>query len=74
MPTGSSGDVISGMAVDWIGMDVHVKLGDARSNPSRDIPAAHLVMDDERCRLCNTLIRLGKEISVYVLIIRGSHC
>ena len=30
-------DVISGMAVDYVGMDISVKFGDGTSNSSRDI-------------------------------------
>ena len=33
-------DVISGMVVDYFGMDVRVKFGDSRSNISRDIRGA----------------------------------
>ena len=36
--------VISGVALS---MDVPVNLGDSRSNCSRDVRAAHFVMDDE---------------------------
>ena len=43
-------DVISGVAVEYVIMDVRLKLGDSRSNRSRDIRAAHFVMDDERRR------------------------
>ena len=31
------GDVMSGVAVEYVGMDVHVKLGDSRPNRSRNI-------------------------------------
>ena len=34
------------VAVDLTGMDVPVKFGDSRSNRSRDIRAAHFVMDE----------------------------
>ena len=30
-------DVISGVAVDHVGVDVHIKFGDSMSNGSRDI-------------------------------------
>ena len=51
-------DVISGMTVHWDGMDVHIKLSESIftkfymdthtiTNRSRDIRAAHPVMDDD---------------------------
>ena len=44
-----AGDVISGVAVRYVGMDIRVKFGESGSNPSRDIRAAQFVMDnDER--------------------------
>ena len=44
-----AGDVMSGLAVDEIGVDVHVEFSDSRSNHCRYIyiPAAHFVTDDE---------------------------
>ena len=52
MPSGSSvSAVISGVVVEQVGVDVRVKFGDFRSNRSRDIRAAHFVVDahnDER--------------------------
>ena len=42
-------DVISGMTVDNVGMDVHVKFGDSRSNGFRDIRGADFV-SNEHCR------------------------
>ena len=39
-------DVISGMAVDNVGMYVHVEFGDSRSNGFRDIRGAHFVSDE----------------------------
>ena len=39
--------VTSGMAVEWVGMDVHMKFGDSRSKRSSDIRAAHFVIDDK---------------------------
>ena len=36
-------DAISGVAVDFLGMDIHVKLGDSRSKGSRDIRWVHFV-------------------------------
>ena len=36
-------DVISGMVVDNVGMDVPIKFGDCRSNGFRDIRGAHFV-------------------------------
>ena len=43
-------DDISCVAEEHVAMDVPVKFSDSRSNHSRDIRAAHLVMDDERRR------------------------
>ena len=40
-----AGDVILGVAVDSVGMDSHVKLGDSRSN--RSLSAAHFVIDED---------------------------
>ena len=37
-------DVISGQAVDIVGVDVPVKFGDSRSNRSRDIRQPHFVL------------------------------
>ena len=39
--------VISGRTVDYVSVGVNVKFGDPRSNRSRDIRAAHFVMDDD---------------------------
>ena len=39
-------DVISGVAVGNIGMDVHVKFGDSRSNGFRDIRGADFVSNE----------------------------
>ena len=39
-------DVISGMAVNYVGMDVYVKLGDCRSNGSQDIQEADFVSEE----------------------------
>ena len=41
-------DVISGKAEECVGMNVLIKSGDSRSNRSRDIRAAHVVMKNER--------------------------
>ena len=35
--------VISGVDVEHVGMNIHVKFGDFRSNCSRDIPLPHFV-------------------------------
>ena len=43
-------EVISGFALERIGMDGLVKFCDSRSNHCRDIRTAHFVMDDERHR------------------------
>ena len=37
------GDVISSVAVDYVGVGVHVKFGDSRSNGSQDILKAGFV-------------------------------
>ena len=39
-------DVISGVAVDYVSMDVRVKFGDSRSNGSRDIQEADFVSNE----------------------------
>ena len=39
-------DVISGVVVEPTGAKVRVKVGDSRSNRSRDIPLPHLVTND----------------------------
>ena len=39
-------DVISGVAVDYFGMDVSVKFGDYTSKCARDIQAAQFLMDE----------------------------
>ena len=39
-------DVISGLAVDYVGMDVDVKFGDSRSNGSRDIRKTDFVSNE----------------------------
>ena len=39
-------DVISGAAVDNVGMDVPVKVGDSRSNDFRDIQGADFVSNE----------------------------
>ena len=36
-----------GVAVEQVGVDVHVKFGNSRPNRSRDIRAAHFVIDDD---------------------------
>ena len=41
-------DVISGMAVGNVGMDVPIKFGDSRSNRFRDIRGADFVISDFR--------------------------
>ena len=38
-------DVVSGMAVQYVSVDVCVKYGDSRSNRSRDIRLPHFVTD-----------------------------
>ena len=46
MSTRSIADVISGLAVEQVGMDVLVTFGDSRSIRSRDIRVTHFVMDE----------------------------
>ena len=41
-------DVLSDLTLECVGMNVPVKFCESRSNRSRDIRAAHCVMDDER--------------------------
>ena len=41
----ATSDVISGVAVEYVGMDVRMTCGDSRSNRSR---ITHFVMNDER--------------------------
>ena len=42
-------DVVSGMAIDYVGIDVRVKFGDSRSNDgSRDIPGADFVLNERK--------------------------
>ena len=43
----SLNDVVSGEAVDAVGMDVYVKSRDSRSNLSQDIRAAHFMMAND---------------------------
>ena len=43
-------DVISGVAADYVGMDVHVKFGDSRSNGSRDIRGADFESNERTYR------------------------
>ena len=43
-------DATSGVAVEYVRVDVHLKLGDCRSNRPQAIRASHLLMDDERTR------------------------
>ena len=40
------GDIISGVAIEYVGLDAPVKFG-KRSKRSRDIRAAHFVIDDD---------------------------
>ena len=39
-------DVMSGLAVDNVGVDVHIKFGDSRSNRFRDIRGADFVSNE----------------------------
>ena len=39
-------EVLSGVDVECVGVDVRVKLGDSTSNRSRDIRAAHFVTNE----------------------------
>ena len=42
-----AGDVMSGAALVYVGVDVPTKFGDSRSSRSRDIRLPHFVTDDE---------------------------
>ena len=44
-PEGAS-DAIYGMAIDYVGLDVHVKFGDSWLNGSRDISGADFVSNE----------------------------
>ena len=52
-------DVISGLVVEHVGMDVHEKVGDSRSNGSRDIRGADFVSNERTLQAfrLNILIR-----------------
>ena len=43
-----AGDIISGVAVDWVGADACIKYSDSWSNHSRDTQAIHFLIDDEQ--------------------------
>ena len=43
----AASEVVTGVAVEQIGLNVWVKSGDSRSNCSSDMRAAHFVVDDE---------------------------
>ena len=43
----AASDVIYGMAVQYLGVDVHVKFGYSRSNCSLDIRLPHLAIDGQ---------------------------
>ena len=45
-PPEAASEVISGVVVDPIRIKFHVKLGDSRSNRSRDIRVPHFVTND----------------------------
>ena len=47
---GSSHDVISDVAVEQVGVDVHVKFYDSRSNRSRDTRLSHFVTGERRTK------------------------
>ena len=47
-------DLISGVAIEHDGVDVLVKFGDSRPSRSRDIRAAHFVMDDDERTTADT--------------------
>ena len=51
------GYVVSGVEVEHVDMDIHVKCGDSRSNSSRDIWAAHFVMVNAGERRWTQVIR-----------------
>ena len=58
-------DVISGVNVEQVSMDIHVKRGDSRSNRSRYIRLPHFVTDERR-RLTDPVVIgvLPKKIGV----------
>ena len=43
-------DLISGVVIGQVGMDVHVAFGDSRPSFSRDIRLPHFVTDERRQR------------------------
>ena len=49
-------DVMSGMDVEQVGMNGHVKFGDFRSNRSRDTRLPHFVTDENDERHRRTLV------------------
>ena len=53
------------MVVDYVGVDVHVKFGDCRSNGSRDISGAHFV-SNERTNMIEAyhIVRVKRLIDV----------
>ena len=46
LPIESDNDVISGVAVENVGMDVPIKFGDSRSNGFRNIQGADFVSNE----------------------------
>ena len=53
-------DVISGVAVDNVGVDVHIKFGDSRSNRFRDVRGADFVTNERNLGYPNSAKRLIK--------------
>ena len=52
-------DVLSGVAVEYFGMDVREKFGDSRSNGSRDIQGTDFV-SNERMKMTEFRLKMAK--------------
>ena len=59
-------DVISGVAVDPRSVKIHVKVGDSRSNRSRDVRLPHFVTNDDNDDV-NRRTLLGQTPRVFCL-------
>ena len=60
--TEGASDVISGAAVDHVGVDVHVKFGDSRSSSSQDIRVADFALNDRTNENDQSLSQRSKKI------------
>ena len=47
LPTKAASDVTSGVAVEWVSLDVRVNYRDSGSNRSRDMRPTHLLTDEQ---------------------------